>query len=141
MRRRVMLLAAAWTLAAATSPPDAATLSARAARRFPQPVRVGDLLGRAVLAPIESQPVLGRVEAIVRRPDTGFDLVMSRGGTFGFGERSVAVPLDATALLGEYMALMDLSPDQLDALPTAATPTASLPADDIVTMGLVRPFH
>ncbi len=65
---------------------------------------------------------------------------MSEGGFLGFGTRQVAVPLGAAALLGEYVALMDLTPAQLDALPSAA-PEAALPPDTIIRMGLVRPFH
>jgi hypothetical protein len=42
-------------------PPPGMSLAASAAMRFPQPVRVGDLLGREVLQPVESQNVLGTV--------------------------------------------------------------------------------
>ncbi len=41
----------------------------RGRARFPQPVRVGDLAGRLLLQPEESQPVLGRVTGLVRRGD------------------------------------------------------------------------
>ena len=43
--------------------------SAQAARRFPQPVRVGDLIHRQVLRPVERQTVLGRVDGVARRAD------------------------------------------------------------------------
>jgi hypothetical protein len=65
---------------------------------------------------------------------------LSEGGLLGFGTRKVVVPLHATALLGEYVALMDLTPEQLHALHTAA-PEAALPPDTTIQMGLVRPFH
>ena len=42
-------------------PPPGMSLTESAAMRFPQPVRVGDLIGREVLRPVESQDVLGRV--------------------------------------------------------------------------------
>ena len=80
--------------------PDAATLAARAARRFPQPVRVGDLLGRDVLQPIEAQPVLGH-----------------------------------------QVAVLDYTPDQLAALPTADIPAAALAPETIIRLGLTKPFH
>lgn len=114
---------------------------ARAAEHYPQPVRVGDLIGRDVLQPIEAQPVLGRVHAVVRQPDGTLALLMSQGGLLGFGSRLVEVPLDTTALLGEYVALIDLTPAQLGALPTATAPVTRLPPDDTVRMGLVGPFH
>jgi hypothetical protein len=41
-------------------------LAESAARRFPQPVRAGDLVGRDVLQPIPSQARLGRVLRITR---------------------------------------------------------------------------
>src|ERR1700742_2680756 len=46
--------------------PPRTSLAEAAAMRFPQPVRVGDLLGRQVLRPVESQDVLGRVHRVVR---------------------------------------------------------------------------
>lgn len=154
MNTRTILIVAAAALAAGVaprpavsaagrSPPAAAPASAQstgAAARFPQPVRVGDLIGRNVLQPVEAQPVLGRVEAIVQQPDGALELVMRRGGVFGIGARLVAVPLGTAALLGEYVAMMDLTPAQLDALPTAM-PGPPLPPDATVRMGLVRPFH
>ena len=48
-------------------PPPGMSLAESAAMRFPQPVRVGDLLGRDVLRPVESQDVLGRVRELVTR--------------------------------------------------------------------------
>jgi hypothetical protein len=47
-------------------PPPGMSLAESAAMRFPQPVRVGDLLGREVLRPVASQDVLGRVRRLVR---------------------------------------------------------------------------
>jgi hypothetical protein len=39
-------------------PPPGMSLAASSAMRFPQPVRVGDLLHRLVLQPVESQIIL-----------------------------------------------------------------------------------
>ncbi len=120
---------------------------APAAQRFPQPVRVGDLIHRQVLRPVEWQTVLGRVDRVTRRADGAVLVVVDARdagwrGTLGFGARPVAVPADAMALLGQYLALMDLTPEQLRALPTFdPAGTAPVPPDDIIRMGLVRPFH
>ena len=119
----------------------AAAVVLGAAGGFPQPVQVGQLIGRAVLRPVEAQDQLGRVRAVVRRADGGLDLVLARGGLFGFGTTLVAVPLDAVALLGEHVALIDLTPAQLAALPATPHPGQTLPAETVVRMGLVRPFH
>ena len=45
--------------------PANTSLAEAAARRFPQPVRVGDLIDRSVLQPLESRPLLGRVAQVV----------------------------------------------------------------------------
>ena len=137
----LMLLACAPALAQQPVLP-ASPLAARAAARFPQPVRVGDLLGKEVLRPVEAQDVLGRVAAIARRPDGAVLIVVRLGGVLGLGARPVAVPVEATALLGPYLAVMDLSPEQLRALPTYDGAGAqSLPVDETIRVGLTRPFH
>lgn len=127
---------------AAPPPPDAATLAERAAKRFPQPVRVGDLIGRDVLKPTEAQAVLGHVAAVTRRQDGGLDVVVRIGGFLGFGARPVAVPVEAVALLGEYVAVLDFTPEQLGAFPTDdGSRSTPLAPDDVIRVGLTRPFH
>ena len=127
--------------------PVRAQEAAQAAQRFPQPVRVGDLIHRQVLRPVEQQTVLGRVDGVARRADGAVLIVVDARhagwrGALGLGARPVAVPADALALLGEYLALMDLTPEQLRALPTFdPAGTAPVPPDDTIRMGLVRPFH
>lgn len=113
-----------------------------AARRFPQPVRAGNLIGRQVLRPVEQQDVLGRIAAIVRQPTGAILVFVDVGGLLGFGTRPVAVPVEATALLGEHVALLDLTPDQLRALPSFEPSSATpVPADEVIRVGLTRPFH
>ena len=144
MARLLLILlatAALWGTASAQSTPSLATLQEQAAKRFPQPVRVGDLIGHDVLAPAESQPVLGRVAAVTRRADGGLDVIVRLGGLLGIGARPIAVPVEAVALLGEHVALLGLTPAQLDALPTAPTPSAPLPPDTSIKVALVKPFH
>ena len=130
-------------------------MAGRAADRFPQPVRVGDLPGRFLLQPEESQPVLGRVTGLVRRADGGVDVIVRLDGILGLtwlglqpvawsgvGSRLVAVPVEAVALLGEHVALMGLTPERLHALPTFATGLATaIPPDETLRIGIVRPFH
>ncbi len=136
----LLLLAGAPALAQPSAP--AAGQAARTARRFPQPVRVGDLIRRQVLRPVEQQDVLGRVADVVRRPDGTVLIVVDQGGVLGRGTRPVAVPAEGMALLGEYVALMDLTPAQLRELPSFdPAGTAPLRPDETIRMGLVRPFH
>ena len=117
-------------------------LAEMAARRFPQPVRVGDLLRRTVLEPKESQPRLGRVQGVVRRPDGSVAVVVAYGGLLGFGARPIAVPVEAVALLGEYVQVVGFTPDQLDAFATFDGAGAMpLPSDSTIRVGLARPSH
>ena len=138
----IAVLLACGAVRAQPSASPATPLTEMAARRFPQPVRVGDLLRRTVLQPTEAQPKLGRVRDIVARADGAISVVMEYGGLFGFGARPIAVPVEAMALLGEYVQVVGFTPAQLDALATfdgaGATP---LPPDRVIRVGLAKPSH
>ncbi len=110
------------------------------ALRFPQPVRVGDLIGRQMLQPTEAEHVLGHVLAI-RKGDDRLELVLRTGGVLGLATRQVAVPLAATALLGQYMVLVDIPPDELARLPTDAGAGPVLGNNEIISVGIVKPYH
>ena len=129
-------------LRAQPAQPLAATLQAGAARRFPQPIAAGALLGRTVLQPLESQPVLGTVKAIVQAPDGTVAAVLRYGAVLGIGGRLIAVPLDAMTLLGERMEVVDFTPEQLDGFP-AFDPAAAkaVPPQTVLRVGLSKPSH
>lgn len=143
----LVLVAMGMTSALAAPPePDPSApgsdLAERAARRFPQPVRVGDLIDRKVLQPTPAQHVLGRVAAINRNDRGGIDVVVRFGGFFGWGARPIAVPVEAVALLGEHVAVMDFTPDQLRDFPTlSGAKDVAIPLNDTIRMGLTKPFH
>lgn len=129
--------------AAAQQPaPPGTDLAAFAARRHPQPVRVGDLLDRTVLQPIESRRVLGHVIRVVRLGDGSERIIMNTGGWFGFGGRPIAVPIDAMVLLGNELEILDFTPKQLDGFPTddgsAGRPVGNF---EFIRMGLAHPSH
>jgi hypothetical protein len=118
------------------------SLAESAAMRFPQPVRVGDLLGRDVLRPVESQDVLGRVRGVVHDSTGQILVVIDFGGFFGFGSRPIAVPIDAMVLLGQDMEVVAFTPDQLRHFPTFSPPGTTPIADDaVVKVGLAKPSH
>lgn len=121
--------------------PAGVDLAAFAAKRFPQPVRVGDLIHRTVLQPEESRPVLGHVVTVIRQGDGSQAIVIKFGATWGFGGRDIAVPLDAMVLLGAELEVLDLTPEQLRALPTYGGAGVALGADEIIHMGLAHPSH
>lgn len=123
-------------------PPSGMSLAQSAAMRFPQPVRVGDLLNRLVLRPVEAQTILGRVRAVVRDARGNTLVVMSYGGFMGFGGRPIAVPVDAMVLLGQDMEVVAYTPQQLAALPTfSAAGTTVVPDDTAIRVGLAKPSH
>lgn len=118
------------------------SLAEAAARRFPQPVRVGDLLGRTVLQPLESQPRLGRVHAVVAQADGSIAMVVDYGGLFGLFTRPIAVPLDAMALLGQYMEIIGFTPDELSRFATFSDGQSTpLPPDSTLRVALAKPPH
>ncbi len=116
--------------------------SAAAKARFPQPVQVGQLIGRDVLQPLESQPLLGHVRRLVRKPDGAIDVIVDYGGWFGWGARPIAVPLSAMALLGADMSIFGYRPDQLATFPTVTADAGQvLPAGETIQVGLTKPAH
>jgi hypothetical protein len=122
--------------------PPGADLRAFAAKRFPQPVRVGDLIDRRVLQPLESRPILGHVDEVIRDGAGQLAIVVKYGGFFGFGARLIAVPADAIVLLGNELEILDFSPQQLDAFPTFHGIGAStLAHSEEIRLGLAHPSH
>jgi len=123
-------------------PPPGMSLAQSTAMRFPQPVRVGDLIGRKVLRPVESQDVLGRVSRLVRDRDGRIMVVVDFGGFLGFGTRAIAVPVDAMVLLGQDMEIVAFTPEQLRQFPTfSPSGTTDVANDTIIKVGLAKPSH
>ncbi len=116
---------------------DRSTPEQRMAKRWPQPVRAGDLLGLPVLDDQDRE--LGRVRQVVRTPDGRIVLVTSSGGWFGFGTRTVGVPIETVAILARQLDLLDMSRDDFFELATwrddDATPVV---ADDTLRIGIGR---
>jgi hypothetical protein len=111
----------------------------RMARRYPQPVRVGDLLGLPVLD--EASHVLGRVERVVRTPSGGVELIISYGGWFGYGARPVAVPIEVVGILGRQIASLDMPASEYAQAPTwhpGSGGDAAIPSDDMIRIALAR---
>jgi hypothetical protein len=123
--------------------PDVAALKQTAAA-FPQPVRVGDLPRRYLLAPAEAQTVLGHVAApaVLRLDDGSLVMAINRGGFLGIGSRRVLVPISDVALSGYYVILVGLTEAALRALPAASSGSGAVVSPDtVIRMGIVGPFH
>lgn len=109
--------------------------------RFPQPVRVGDLIGRAVIAPQESQNLIGRVRKVVRNGDGEVSVVMSYGGYLGFGTHLICVSLDDLALTGYAIQAKEIEESELARLPVCDGGGNMLAADATIKVNLAKPAH
>ena len=106
-------------------------------RRFPQPVRVGDLIGLPLLDWDDS--TLGYVRHVVRTPEGKIQLIVNRGRLFGWGGRLVQVPIEAVAILARQLDLLDISVEEFRAAPAwSAATTQPIPSDDMIRIALSR---
>ena len=122
--------------------PDGMAHEVAAERRFPQRVRVGDLIGHTVLRPIPSRAVLGTVTQVAKTSDGKILVVIDYGGLLGFGARSIAVPVEAMALIGKDMEMLDFQPPQLDLFPTfTSAGTTPVAPDETILVALAAPSH
>lgn len=109
----------------------------RMAGRFPQKVRVGDLVGLPLLD--FDDRTLGHVREVARTPEGGIVLVVPLGGWFGHGGRPVAVPIEAVAILGRQIALLDIPRADLPQRATwAAKDGAAVASDEVIRIAITR---
>jgi len=118
--------------------PPELTPEQKMARRFPQPVRVGDLVGRAIVD--DSTSTIGRVRAVVQAGDGKIWLVTPYGGLLGFGSRRVAVPVEVVALLGHLVAAVDMDRAAFEKAPSwyGSDSERTLGLDEVIRVGLTR---
>src|SRR3984885_7021862 len=95
----VFLLAPAGAMAQNTEPQLTAEQRMRA--RYPQPVRVGDLIGLPVLD--DNARTLGYVRKIVRTNENKIELVVDCRGFLNWRSRPVAVPLGVGGIAGRQI--------------------------------------
>jgi hypothetical protein len=118
------------------------SLAASTAMRFPQPVRVGDLLNRDVLRPVESQDIIGTVAQVVADKQGTVYVVIRCGGFLGFGTRLIAVPSNAMVLVGDVMEVVAYTPEELRGFPTFSSDGVTpVPSDSMIKVGLAKPSH
>jgi hypothetical protein len=110
---------------------------ARMQMRFPQPVRVGDLIGLPVLDDDDS--TLGRVREVVRDPQGRIKLIVGYSRWWGLGGRPVAVPIEVVVILGRQIDSVDMKPAEYAAAPTWVAGTdAPIAPDQIIRIGVGR---
>lgn len=132
-----VLAVLAGALPAAAQAPEEPSPEQRMQRRYPQPVKVGDLIGLPLLD--YDDRTLGYVERVVRTPAGKILLIVPYGGFFGWGRRPVAVPIEAVAIAARQLAALDMTRADLNAAPAWSDPQSRrLPAGEIIRIGLYR---
>jgi hypothetical protein len=110
---------------------------AKMARRFPQKVRVGDLIDLPVLD--GDDVTLGRVQKVVRTPEGKIRLIVSYSKWFGWFGRPVAVPIEVVAILGRQIDSLDMRPKEYEAAPTwSQGQDQTIRDDEIIRIALGR---
>jgi hypothetical protein len=112
-------------------------MNERMLKRFPQPVRVGDLIGLPVLN--ENASTLGHVRQVVRTPQGNIQLIVSYSRVWGWFGRAVAVPIEVVGIEGRQLVSLDMNPDEYANAPTWQEDDATaLPNDAMIRIALAR---
>ena len=121
----------------ADASPQDESLEEKFEKRFPQKVRVGDLIGLPVLD--DDDVTLGHVQEVVRDPQGKTKLIVSYSRWFGWFGRPVAVPIEAVAILARQIASVEMQPPEYAKAPTWM-PGADqrLPDADTIRIALTR---
>jgi len=120
---------------AAPASDDGRTPEQRMNARFPQKVRVGDLVGLPV-QDVDDR-ILGYVTDVVRTQGGKIVLVMPEGGCLWRPGRPVPIPIETVAILARHLNLLDIPRDDVPKLPTFE-PAAGSPIgrDDIIRIAI-----
>ncbi len=106
-------------------------------KRFPQPVRVGDLIGLPVLD--ENASTLGNVREVVRTPEGRIQLIVSYSRWWGWFGRPVAVPIEVVGIEGRQIVSLDMDPDEYENAPSwRPDKSSTLADDDSIRIALAR---
>jgi hypothetical protein len=110
----------------------------RMKRRYPQPIRVGALVGARVTD--NDSRTIGFVRQVVRTAKDKIDVVVDCCGWFGFGGRPVAVPIAVLGVYGREVASLDKPRSDYASAPTwqKAPGDTVLADDDTVRIALAR---
>jgi len=114
--------------------------------RFPQPAKVGHLIGLPVLDGNDS--TIGYVKQVVRTPDGKIQLIVPYGKWFGWapdgwlfawGRRPVAVPIEVVAILALQINAVDMDRGAFDRAPTwVGGQSTPIPPDQVINIALGR---
>jgi hypothetical protein len=117
--------------------PESLTPEQKMQRRYPQPVKVGDLIGLPILD--DDDRTLGRVKSVVRNEGGKIQLIIPYGGFLGFRQRLVAIPIEVVAIAGRQIAALDMTRAEIDVAPAWSDPASQpIAASEIIRIGLYR---
>lgn len=106
-------------------------------RRYPQPVKVGDLIGLSVLD--DDDRTLGRIKSVVRTASGKIQLIVPYGGFLGWRARLVAVPIEVVAIAGRQLAALDMTRAEFDAAAAWSDPQSQvIPTTDVILVALYK---
>ncbi|SRR5579883_609464 len=115
-------------------------MNERMERRFPQPVRVGDVIGLPVVD--DRMSTLGHVRDVVRTSEGKIELIVAYSkwfGWLGWFTHAVAVPIEVVGIEGRQIASLDMPRGDYDAAPIWQLGDATvLPADASIRIALAR---
>jgi hypothetical protein len=112
-------------------------MNERMLKRFPQPVRVGDLVGLPLLN--ENSSTLGHVRRVVRTSKGNIELIVSYSRLWGWFGRPVAVPLEVVGIAGRHLVSLDMDSEEDATAPTWQSKDAiPLPNDATIRIALAR---
>jgi hypothetical protein len=133
----------------ATTPQDSSakpesqnlTPEQRMQRRYPQPVKVGFLVGLPVLN--EKDSTYGYIREVVRTPEGKIVLVVPYRAWLGWaptdwGRKLVAVPIETVAILARQVAALEFSAADFAAAPAYTPGGTPLPADETIKIAVYR---
>ena len=115
------------------------TAEQRMQTRYPQPVRVGDLIGLPLLD--DSASTLGYVREVVRTKENQIELIVAYDGFLGWGTRPVAVPIEVVGIAGRHLTSLDMPREEFATAPTwmpADTGAQSISDNTIIKIALSR---
>ena len=106
-------------------------------RRFPQPVKVGDLIGLPLLDGDDF--TIGYVRHVVRTPEGKIHLIVNQGRLFGWGGHLVHVPIEAVAILARQINLLDISLEAFRAAPVWSVGASQpISTDEVIKIAISR---
>ena len=122
-------------------PNKSRTPEERMNRRYPQPVKVGFLIGLPMLD--EGDSTYGYIREAVRTSEGKIVLVVPYRAWLGWaptdwGRKDVAVPIETVAILARQVAALDFSREDFAAATAYTASGTVLPADETIKIAVYR---